>query len=188
MRYPLWVATPLQSYHYGNLGLVTLSSVIVKLPSNKGWKNENFQICSLREEPSQLVDRTIRQHIFWENSSTDNEATRRHYCPKLIDLWLIIIIGNKVQLGILIFCILNAVNEQYFCIWLLGCFCILVMSCSIFIRTKIGVGCWHIKIASLNASLGGDWTPFFFSLSICRRPVIQNSIFFFFRSCVRCIF
>ena len=124
-------------------------------------------VCFERNQvkPSQLIDRTIRQHIFWENSSTDNEATRRHYCPKLIDLWLMIIIGNKVQLGILIFCILNAVNEQYFCIWLLGCFCILVMSCSIFIRTKIGVGCWHIKIASLNASLGGDLTPFFFSLS-----------------------
>ena len=37
------------SYHYGNLGFVTYSGVIVRLPSNKADKNENFRICLLRD-------------------------------------------------------------------------------------------------------------------------------------------
>ena len=44
----------------------------------------------------QLVDK------LWDNSSTLYETTCRHFCSKLIDLWLIIIIGNQVQLGIIV--------------------------------------------------------------------------------------
>ena len=48
------------------------------------------------------------------------------FCSKVIDL-LLIIIGNQVQLGIIIYYILTAVNEKHFCICMLGCFCMLVI-------------------------------------------------------------
>ena len=46
-------------------------------------------------ESRQLAYRTIGRHIFWDNSSTDSEKTRRHLSSKLIDRWLVIIIGNN---------------------------------------------------------------------------------------------
>ena len=33
-----WLLSTLWSYYYGNLGFITNSGVIVKLPSNKGWQ------------------------------------------------------------------------------------------------------------------------------------------------------
>ena len=39
----------LWAYYFGNLGFVTHSGAIVKLPSNKADKYENFRICLLRD-------------------------------------------------------------------------------------------------------------------------------------------
>ena len=93
----LWYFLIILTYYFCNRRCLTKKSGELyenrtelhhSLASNKGIQTIHRQNNLSTKFLRQLVDRS------WDNSSTLYETTRRQFCSKLIDLWLIIIIGS----------------------------------------------------------------------------------------------